>query len=76
MALNTDAGQARKESLQEMRRSRGYLDHKGYVDMYEDYLSEYICKDEMSVEDHSDLFETSGSLCLFLSFPDSGPAWS
>ena len=47
VALNTDAGQARKESLQEMRRSRGYLDHKGYVDMYEDYLSEYICKDEI-----------------------------
>jgi hypothetical protein len=50
-------GTARFDVLKEMRATRGYMDLTSYVDAFEDYLSEYICKDEVSVHDCVGIFE-------------------
>ena len=36
------------ERRQEMRRARGYLDLGVYTEAIEDYVVEYLCKDEVS----------------------------
>ena len=42
---------------QEMRRARGYLDLGVYTEAIEDYVVEYLCKDEVSATGAADLFQ-------------------
>jgi hypothetical protein len=42
--------------MQELRKQRGYMDKQSYTDAVENYLSEYICKEETSMDDITNLF--------------------
>ena len=42
--------------MKALRKQRGYMDKQGYTDAVENYLAEYICKEEASMGDITKLF--------------------